>query len=428
MKKIAGLFAALSLIICCFSCKDTNESDSGRKTDTAAEDMREDVSGSSSSDKGSSAAEPAVFRELTDVDFKDISISWSYTNADAPFKAQLYDVGSLDILNRIPANNTDDRNAAAQNLEIAINEALRELDSEMSDSGEPNYIHRDPYYYYNGCLYVREKYFTDNEATDEIEWAVFRYDLETGKNEEIYRWETGGDGKYYRIFEDDSNRAKFVGSKIFFTVIEGDKCCIDTFDLDTGKVRRVLSKPDFDGDIFSYHCNIFKRGDNIYMSLSCGDSTFAYIYNKETDTFDETDIKELETLMGSGYEGEVNKCIVKNDSYSFTSDEDYGSLIYSDDKGFILTDRYQIDSFDTEKMEHCVMQTTSLSNSMSFHDGYFFFSGEGVWCFKPDTGLIYTVVNGEDGERYSELRSDEGLAYTVSREDDPDNIKVCVIK
>ena len=407
---ISLLFAAL--MICCFSCKDTNNKPDEKGIDSAVEDISEENTQNenedSSSAEDSSPVKPAEFRELTDADFKDISINWKYTDEKAPFKAQLYDLSDIDLgeADMSPVQSGDSA------IEAALNEAMRELESEDSDNNRIT-----SYHYYKGCLYLR--ILSAGNASGsyaDTSWSLIRYELNSGKKEEVYRWTASSENEYCR------ENPRFVDNELFFIVMNDNECNVDILDIESGNVRRVFSKSASNGFLF-------KSSGCISLRINNNNSENLYSYNMKTDTFE----KARFTTYSSTPNEDI-KFFFKNDIYSFVTDADYFRMLYCDDKTFILTNGYQIHFYDIEKMEHCVMFTTSIGGTPSFYDGYVFLGGDGIYCLKPELGIVYTVFKGKDGESYSQesfdpvIVEDGGLMFMVLQEETHKYNAVCVVQ
>ena len=151
-----------------------------------------------------------------------------------------------------------------------------------------------------------------------------------------------------------------------------------------------------------------------------------YIYDRKTDSFVKNDdykasginiatdyMKDIEyynsgissaikVIDESSLDRVIQRMIYNTDYFSFTTDNIIGDLIYYDDKSFIIWSGYQMNYYDTEKMEHCTLYTNDIGSHPIVMDGDIFVTngGGGIFCIKPDTGAIYTLFdNGGEAVR-----------------------------
>ena len=414
MKKAISIASALLIAAGCCSCskKDSNEKYAKRSdivTTVSSEENAEKKTESASkiekttSDekkeektttaKGSSSAEkPAEYKHYTDSDFRKIDVKLTYSDKEFPYELECIDLSKLDLGAKIPLCNTGEYGDSLYNSEYSLAE---ENHKDMPEKGRVGFVSRsgdDLYLVVDYSAEIMPFYY---------EWSIFRYNIASKKPEEVYSWST-----------DDINRIcgeMLVDDNTFFYKWEnGKNKYVNVIDLDTLNERTVFEN-ETDKMI-----HLYRDYDNsicVNLSTMTSDTlTDHYTYDSEKDRFVEDDAgvsysirDELDSGSLSLGEFANSSLLLNTDNYTFTSNEVWGNIAYSDDKRIIIDRGYQLDTFDLTKMEHYSSSTNSLGTVMGVRDNRVFLGSDEIYCLIPELGIVYKIAGDEDhicGEGY----------------------------
>ncbi len=411
MKKAISIASALLIAAGCCSCskKDSNEKDAKRsdivttvsseenaekKTESASKTEKTTADGKkeekTTAKESTSAEKPAEYKHYTDSDFRKIDVKLTYSDKEFPYELECIDLSKLDLGAKIPLCNTGEYGDSLYNSEYSLAE---ENHKDMPEKGRVGFVSRsgdDLYLVVDYSAEIMPFYY---------EWSIFRYNIASKKPEEIYSWST-----------DDINRIcgeMLVDDNTFFYKWEnGKNKYVNAIDLDTLNERTVFEN---ETDKMIHLYRDYDKSVCINLSTMTTDTlTDHYTYDSEKDRFVEDDAgvsysirDELDSGSLSLGEFTNSSLLLNTDNYTFTSNEVWGNVAYSDDKRIIIDRGYQLDTYDLTKMEHYSSSTNDLGIVVGVKDNKVFLALSDVYCLIPDLGIVYKISeNGISGEGY----------------------------
>lgn len=437
MKKIISIIAALTLMAGCFSCSEKKKPESDNKP------AKSDIS---VSEPDGAMEEPVVqqqqqteFREFKEDDFRTINVNITKTDKEPPFKLHDLSISDLDFGERIPP--------------CKQGEYRDKYKPDFSDIWNPYTFYSDDEYmnqhmegweksctepakgaiqFWRQCgndIYAAVGYDTYCTGGDH-EASIFRVDGLTGEATEIYRHsdpessfnvETIAvpDGKVY-ISVMDKGLMYLDGDKLvpmhyldgYSHYLMGDAADKMVF-LSTKNILEELPD-DYEPQPTEYW---EERDGKKY--LITGQERIISEYLPERDEWKEISRKtysqgevysdvNLDNDLSLVYgklaahtekpEGK-RKLDVVTDEYRISTGITGLNILYAEHDRLVvrLSNKNVVHIFDMEKMEHYVIDCTSLASNCQYYEGGLFVYSNGgnggyLYYIMPETGLTFTLI------------------------------------
>ncbi|MBR5683832.1 MAG: hypothetical protein IKW96_11275 [Ruminococcus sp.] len=410
MRRIATIFAVILLTVSCCSCSKNDDGKNEKKSGTTAETTTEEVTeekndkntkttkdvgnvqnttpvsgenGSGEAAESISGEKPEKKKRYIDSDFREINVKVTLTQKQLPIDIQTIDVNDLNMGERVPVYNRPEFIEEAYKS-LRKKENWRERENSPEKARVVRTYRQGRKIYVAACYGVSQ---TDYYQPTELfyEWAVFSYDLDTKKSQEIFSWSSDSIDKKCKGIE-------FCAGKLFFTVSEPEKNYMYSVDLSSRKETTVW-ETDLDIKYMQsyeerYMILFNDKGESFYNieedKFMNGSEYTAEVEDEYAELNEEINARGLDSI-GSFY---------ANDDYYFISEEFIGVTMYAEKDRLILSLGYRIDTFDMDKMEHYYSSLDNIGIPWFAGDGKVFLFGEygDVKCLFPDTGLVYDVL------------------------------------
>jgi hypothetical protein len=325
-------------------------------------------------------------KNYTDSDFKEINVRVTQTNKQLPIDIQTINISDLNMGERIPVCNRPEFIEKAYNT-LVRKENWREKENSPEKADIVRLYRQDNKIYIVACYGTsRTGYYEMTELF--YEWAVFCYDLDTKKSQEIFSWSSDSlNKKCYEI--------QFCFGKLFFAVSEPEKNYVKAVDLSSKNEMTILENNSSD----KYW--IFSDGEE-YVILSNENNEERYYYNIKEDKiyYAETYYEEMKDKYAEMMDLpalEAVESIAIGEDFYFTSDQFLGIPMSTEKTRFTFSSGYRVDTFDITKMEHYFSSLDDVGVPSFVRDGKIFMVGKNdIKCLVPDMGLVYNVIdNGQ---------------------------------
>ena len=386
---ILGIAAVLALSSVLTACDDKEKPEPKPKDTTVNEDT------------GDTLVTEPVYREYSEEDFKTITVTLNYPDKEPPVDVSSIDISGLDFGTKLPVCNTEENaknyyedmfslSHIEYNWENLINEEAEGIASSCC--------------MYDGKCYIVVEY--KSFLTSNFDFSLFCYDEKSGKNEEVYSWSSKD------INEDYTDQPMIFDDKLFYEIRNSSDNSnkVFAYDLNTGDVKTVYEEKEsdvyvyFDHDSMDYPC---------LQLINNGGEQIDYLYYDETDESfvgDKTNYISGK-IISTRYFGGVQYYIVKSDgkrkldmicqyyhvSLSYTG----GTIIYADDKKFLIKNEGSIHMYDLEKMEHYILDVTGMGTECTYCSGMLFTGNwyekykMPVYCIIPELGIAYAITDDD---------------------------------
>ncbi|WP_028517605.1 hypothetical protein [Ruminococcus flavefaciens] len=386
---ILGIAAVLALSSVLTACDDKEKPEPKPKDTTVNEDT------------GDTLVTEPVYREYSEEDFKTITVTLNYPDKEPPVDVSSIDISGLDFGTKLPVCNTEENaknyyedmfslSHIEYNWENLINEEAEGIASSCC--------------MYDGKCYIVVEY--KSFLTSNFDFSLFCYDEKSGKNEEVYSWSSKD------INEDYTDQPMIFDDKLFYEIRNSSDNSnkVFAYDLNTGDVKTVYEEKEsdvyvyFDHDSMDYPC---------LQLINNGGEQIDYLYYDETDeSFVGDKTNDISgKIISTRYFGGVQYYIVKSDgkrkldmicqyyhvSLSYTG----GTIIYADDKKFLIKNEGSIHMYDLEKMEHYILDVTGMGTECTYCSGMLFTGNwyekykMPVYCIIPELGIAYAITDDD---------------------------------
>lgn len=383
---IAAVFVLSSVLTAC----DDKEKPEPKPKDTTVNE-----------DTGDTLVTEPVCREYSEDDFKTITVTLNYPDKEPPVEVSSIDISGLDFGTKLPVCNTEENaknyyedmfslSHIEYNWENLINEEAEGIASSCC--------------MYDGKCYIVVEY--RSFLTSNFDFSLFCYDEKSGKNEEVYSWSSKD------INEDYTDQPMIFNDKLFYEIRNSSDNSkkVFTYDFATGDVKTVYEEKE--SDIYVY----FDRDSKDYPCLQLinnGGEQIDYLYYDETaESFVGDETNDISgKIISTRYFGGVQYYIVKSDgkrkldmicqyyhvSLSYTG----GTIVYADDKKFLIKNEGSIHMYDLEKMEHYILDVTGMGTECTYCSGMLFTGNwyekykMPVYCIIPELGIAYAITDDD---------------------------------
>ncbi|WP_294409843.1 hypothetical protein [uncultured Ruminococcus sp.] len=438
MKKFISILAAITLMAGCFSCSEEKDV----KSDSKPVEADTTISESDGSVDEPVVQQQAEFREYKDEDFKTINVNLTKTDKEPPFKLHSLNISELDFGERIPpCKQGEYRDKYKPDFSDIDDPDIDDEYREYMESVRTEWENickvpaKGAIQFWRQCgndIYASVSYDTYCTGGDH-EVSIFRIDGLTGKATEIYRHsdpeesfliETIAvpDGKVY-IAVRDKGLMYLDGDKLvpmhyldgYSHYLMGDAADKMVF-LSTKNILEELPD-DYEPQPSEYWEErdgkkyLIKGQERVYSEYLPDKDEWKEIARK---TFSQEEVYSdvnLDAGMPKVYgklvahtekpEGK-RKLDVVTDEYRVGTGITGLDILYADHDRLVvkLSNKNIVHVFDMTKMEHYVVDCTSLSpNSQYFEDGLFVYpSGLGgyIYYIMPEMGLTFTLCKLPD--------------------------------
>lgn len=444
MRRIISLFSVFVLGAALFSCSEnkddlTPEKPENSVTESAFESggdtaVSEDVKTGKASEEPESAAagEGTPQKRIIDPsEFKTINVSTVLTGEKADCEIESYDLSVIDFGERIPvcnrAENAEEFYDGMKGDRIVSFEDMTyraRVDwHDYADKPEKGFVADT--FADNGKIYLLVYYgfIMDNDNSQKgcYDLALFRYDTESGKAEEVYSWSSDAVDMY-------CSNAVLKDNELFYCTRKGKKVYVNVISLSSGRERTVFEQESSSlrfalttGSRFSL---IFDTtsADTVFLvetieELSYSRKQRTYYYDSENDLFTE-DYISINPFLSSGG-------TVSTDEFKFEMPEDSIGLMYIDkDRIYLYGNDDSIETYDFEKNECYINSVSDLGflYKAGVIDGKIFLLGRELKCLIPELGLVFDVL---DSGAY-DMCEDNGRLFVTGFISD--SVKLYVIK
>lgn len=367
---------------------------------------------------------PAV-REYSEDDFKDVALSLTIVDKEAPVEISTVDISGFDFGEKVPLCNkeefaedyyTDKRESFIDNVAYNWKEFV-----DVPVRGIPCKC-----FIWNGKCYI----FVIYEQFHVYDWSLFSCDLSGGNMTEVYNWSARDTAEYCDI------NVCFSEGGMFFTRYRNDnnRLVPDVFRVDletavetalyegTGKDAGIWLFADESGTVnLQEFSNIGDKGTTVYRY----DSGKGEFVKDEEITAPEGQIMSSDCFNGVySYlikpEGKRKYDLV-NEYYHMKTALTTGRIVYADEKLAVLFNNIKLHIYNLEKMEHCIIDIQDMGTAMTMSGGKLFIGSNGnrvktpVYCVIPELGITYPIV---DAGIYSDITpTADGITFNETSTD-----------
>lgn len=435
MRRFITIFAVILLTVGCCSCSRNDDGKTEKKSGTTAvgeltEEKTEEntvstkdvgiyentTSGSAenrSDETYESISAEEDFKFLSDNDFRNINVKLTMTNKQLPGDIRTIDVSELNMGERIPIFNKAEyfEEAYRKNSFLKAGEDWSER-KECPEKANIVRLYRKDNKVYIAACYGKSR--TDSYQWTELfyEFAVFCYDLETQKSQEVFSWSSDSlDKKCYDL--------EFCNEKLFYSVSEPEKYYVESFDLSSKEEKIIFeenSKGKISVDAFEEIERLLLHNDddelyfyNLKEDIALGQEEYITLNEEEyaaKNKLKNADMDKINQFLDSFSPG----TIITGPDYYFLSEDYLGMTISVNKDRFILSSGYRIDTFDTAKKEHYISSLDQVGVTLFEYDGKVLLSGiNSIMCLVPEMGLVYNVL--ETGSINQEISINSKIIY-----------------
>jgi hypothetical protein len=335
--------------------------------------------------------------ECSEDDFKTIKVTLTYPDKEPPVEVSSIDISGLDFGKKLPVCNTEEN--AKNYYENMFSLSQIEYNWEKLINEEAEGIASNCCMYDGKCYIVVEyKSFLSSD----FDFSLFCYDEKSSRNEEVYSWSSKDINESYKGTPVLSN------GKMFYSVynVNDNSSKVYAYDLISGDIKSV----------YENNSPIMCHDDKGYPSIVVYDIKDSVTETLHYEADSERFISDKnEDLSGKVYTNNIFNgvpyylvkphdkrkldmiCQYYHVSLSYTG----GTIIYADDKKFLIKNEGSIHMYDLEKMEHYILDVTGMGSECTYCNGMVFTGNwyekykMPVYCIIPELGIAYVITDND---------------------------------